>query len=77
MKYEKRDMKGSNKQITFHTFCIAKFDHVLANADCGLQWKSVGARFVAISPSSYIFLTSSWFSKNDSLPFSLSERHHF
>jgi len=29
MKYEKRDLKGSNKLITFHSFCIAKLDRVL------------------------------------------------
>jgi len=29
MKYEKRDLKGSNKLITFNSFCIAEFDDVL------------------------------------------------
>lgn len=29
MKYEKRDLKGSEKIITFQSFCIAKHNHVL------------------------------------------------
>lgn len=29
MKYEKRDLKGSNKLIASNSFCIAEFDDVL------------------------------------------------